>query len=297
MRPSFTGLLSSIPVITDGAWGTQLQSLGLSAGDCPDEWNLSHPDRVLDVARRYVNAGSRVILTNTFRGNRIALSGFGLRDQTAAINRAGVEISRQAAGDTAAVFASIGPTGKMLMTGEVSSDEMRDAYLEQATSLAAAGADALVIETQTDLDEAKIALGAAKTTGLPVIVSMVFDSGKDKDRTMMGLTVEQVARDLGEAGADAIGANCGLGIEGYLPIGRRLRAATTLPVWIKPNAGLPELVEGIIRYRITPAQFAGYAGALRSEGVHFIGGCCGTTPDFISSLRAAFRGQSPSGTR
>jgi 5-methyltetrahydrofolate--homocysteine methyltransferase len=289
MNSAFRTLLSSIPVITDGAWGTQLQTLGLSSGDCPDEWNLSHPDRVLDVARRYVRAGSQVILTNTFRGNRIALAGFGLQDQAAAINRAGVEISRQAAGEHVAVFASMGPTGKMLMTGEVSADEIQEAYREQASVLAGAGADALLIETQTDLEEAKLALDAAKTTGIPVIVSMVFDSGKDKDRTMMGCTVEQVAEELAAAGADAIGANCGLGIEGYLPIGRRMRAATDLPVWIKPNAGLPELVEGTIVYRITPAQFAGYANGLRSEGVHFIGGCCGTTPEFIRELNTAFQ--------
>jgi 5-methyltetrahydrofolate--homocysteine methyltransferase len=277
-------LLQDSPVVTDGAWGTQLQALGLSADECPDSWNITHPDQVREVARRYVEAGSRVILTNTFRSNRISLAGFGLEERTRTINRAGVEISRAAAGSAAKVFASIGPTGKMLMTGEVTPEDFRRVFEEQARALADAGADALLIETMTDLEEARLALAGAKATGLPVIVSMVFDSGRDKDRTMMGLTVEQVATELSAAGADVIGANCGLGIEGYLPIGKRLRAATPLPVWIKPNAGLPELIEGKIVYRITPGSFAAQALALRDAGVHFLGGCCGTTPDFIRAL-------------
>jgi 5-methyltetrahydrofolate--homocysteine methyltransferase len=277
-------LLQKFPVVTDGAWGTQLQALGLLPDECPDSWNITHPDQVREVARRYVEAGSRVILTNTFRSNRISLAGFGLEERTRTINRTGVEISRAAAGSTAKVFASIGPTGRMLMTGEVTPEDMRTAFEEQAQALAEAGADALLIETMTDLEEARLALAGAKATGLPVIVSMVFDSGKEKDRTMMGLTVEQVAQALSAEGADVVGANCGLGIEGYLPIGKRLRAATPLPVWIKPNAGLPELIEGKIVYRITPGSFASQALALRDAGVHFLGGCCGTTPDFIRAL-------------
>lgn len=278
-------LIAGAPVITDGAWGTQLQALGLSSGDCPDSWNISHPDDVRQVARRYVEAGSQVILTNTFRSNRIALEGYGLAGQTAALNRAGVEHSRQAAGTATAVFASIGPSGKMLMTGEVTPDQLAAAFREQAEALASAEPDALLIETMTDLDEALLALAAARETGLPVIVSMVFDSGKEKDRTMMGKTVEEVARALTAAGADVVGANCGLGIERYVPIGRRLRSATPQPIWIKPNAGLPEMVEGRIRYRTTPEQFATEALGLRDAGVHFLGGCCGTTPDHIRALR------------
>jgi methionine synthase I (cobalamin-dependent) len=290
LKQILADLVNQAPVITDGAWGTQLQALGLSAAECPDSWNLTHPDRVTEVGQRYVEAGSRVILTNTFRSNRISLAGFGLQESVAEINRAGVAISRAAAGAKAKVFASIGPTGRMLMSGDVSPEDLHAAFLEQAGALAQAGADALVIETMADLDEAKIALAAAQTTGLPVIVSMVFDSGKDHDRTMMGLTVEHVAQELTAAGADVIGANCGLGIEGYLPIGRRLRAATSLPVWIKPNAGLPELVEGTIVYHVTPESFARQALGLRDAGVHFLGGCCGTTPAFIRALNGAFAG-------
>jgi 5-methyltetrahydrofolate--homocysteine methyltransferase len=285
VHPLIQTLIARTPVITDGAWGTQLQALGLSSGDCPDAWNLSQPEKVREVAHRYVSAGSEVILTNTFRSNRIALEGFGLSDQVAALNRAGVEHSRHAAEGKAKVFASIGPSGKMLMTDEVTVEQLSEGFREQADALAAAGPDALLIETMSDIEEALIALQAARDTGLPVVVSMVFDSGKEKDRTMMGKTVEEVARLLTEAGADVIGANCGLGIERYVPIGRRLRAATDRPVWIKPNAGLPEIVNGRMFYRTTPEQFAAEAIALRDAGVHFLGGCCGTTPEHIRALR------------
>ncbi len=278
-------LIAAGPVITDGAWGTQLQSLGLSTGECPDAWNLSHPEKVREVARRYIEAGSDVILTNTFRSNRIALEGYGLADQTASLNRAGVEHSRSAALGKARIFASIGPSGKMLMSGDVTPEQLAEAFSEQARTLAEAGADALLIETMSDLEEARIALKAARSTGLPVAVSMVFDSGKEKDRTMMGATVEAVARALTEAGADVVGANCGNGIEGYVPIGKRFRASTDKPVWIKPNAGIPEVVDGRVIYKTPPDRFAAHAVPLRDAGVHFLGGCCGTTPEHVRALR------------
>jgi methionine synthase I (cobalamin-dependent) len=225
-----------------------------------------------------------VILTNTFRGNPISLGGHGLADDTEQINRAGVRLSREAAGTRARVFASIGPSGKMLMSDEVTEEELRCAFEAQAGALAAEGADALVVETMSDLAEATIAVRAAKQTGLPVVASMVFDSGRDRDRTMMGATPEQVVVALEEAGADVIGANCGLGIDGYIPVARRLREATSRPVWIKPNAGLPEMIDGKVHYRTTPEQFASGAPVLVSIGVSFVGGCCGTSPEFITAL-------------
>ncbi|MEK7405414.1 MAG: homocysteine S-methyltransferase family protein [Acidobacteriota bacterium] len=277
-------LLAAGPVVTDGAWGTQLQLRGLAPGVCPDAWNLALPDRVEQVARAYVEAGSQVILTNTFRANRITLAGHGLADQAAAINRAGVEISRRATAGRARVFASIGPSGKILVLGETSEEELAEAYSEQAQALAEAGADALLLETMSDLAEARLALAAARRTGLPVVASMVFDSGRNKDRTMMGVTPEQAAAELSAAGADVIGANCGSGVAGYVDICRRLRAATDRPVWIKANAGLPELVDGATVYRMTPEEFAAYVPALLEAGAAFIGGCCGTGPDFIRAL-------------
>jgi methionine synthase I (cobalamin-dependent) len=250
---------------------------------------LLYPERVEEVARAYVEAGSQLILTNTFRANRLALERYGLAERTADINRAGVEISRRAAAGKALVFASIGPSGRMLVAGEITEDELVATFREQARALAEAGADAIVVETMADLTEARLAVTAALDTGLPVVASMVFDSGRNKDRTMMGVTPEQAARELSAVGAHVIGANCGQGIAGYVEICRRLHAATDRPIWIKPNAGLPEMVEGKAIYRVTPAEFASYVPALLEAGASFVGGCCGTTPDFIRAIASALR--------
>jgi methionine synthase I (cobalamin-dependent) len=277
-------LLARGPVVTDGAWGTELQARGLESGDFPDAWNLTHPDRVAEVARAYVEAGSQVILTNTFGANRLRLGESAWASRLVEINRAGVRVSRQAAAGNAKVFASIGPTGKMLMTGEASEDALRTAYEEQAAALAQAGADALVVETMADLAEATIAVRAARKTGLPVVACMVFDSGKDKDRTMMGTTPEQAAAALAEAGADVIGANCGQGIAGFHAICQHLKAATDRPIWIKANAGLPEMADGKPHYTTTAEEFAAHVPELVQQGASFIGGCCGTNPSFIRAV-------------
>jgi methionine synthase I (cobalamin-dependent) len=278
-------LLKPGPVITDGAWGTQLQSLGLPSGTCPDEWNVTYPERVEQVPRSYVEAGSQIVLTNTFRANRVALADYGLADQVVRINAAGGAISRRAAGSRASVFGSIGPSGKLLFAGQVTKEELRSAFAEQAEALAVSGVDALVIETMADLDEAKLALAAARSTGLPVVVCMVFDSGKDKDRTMTGLAPEHLARELTEAGADVVGANCGQGIASYVEICRRLRAATDRPIWIKANAGAPQIVGDQVVYETSAQQFAEHGPALVAAGTSFLGGCCGTDPDYIRALK------------
>jgi 5-methyltetrahydrofolate--homocysteine methyltransferase len=284
MHPLLEKLLVKGAVVTDGAWGTELQARGLGSSDFPDEWNLSHPDKVAEVAGAYVQAGSQVILTNTFGANRVRLAAHGLGDQVTPINRRGVEISRQAAGQRACVFASIGPTGKMLLAGETTEDELRAVFEEQARALAQAGADGLVVETMADLEEAKIAVSAAHATGLPVVGCMVFDSGKNKDRTMTGVTPEQAVAALTAAGADVVGANCGQGIAGFIPICQRMRAVTSQPLWMKSNAGLPEMENGRVVYRTNPAAFAGYVPQLLSAGASFIGGCCGTSPDYIKAV-------------
>lgn len=284
MHPILEKLLASGPVVTDGAWGTELQKRGLKPGEFPDGCNLTHPDRVTQVAQAYVAAGSQIILTNTFGANRIRLAEAGLADQLAAINAAGVKISRQAAQGRAAVFASIGPSGKMLVSGETTVDQLREAFLEQARVLAEAGADGLVIETMSELEEAGVALEAARSTGLPVVACMVFDSGRDKDRTMMGVAPEQAAAALTQGGADVIGANCGRGIEGFAGICRRLKSSTDRPVWIKANAGQPEMVDGRVTYRTSPSQFAAHIPELVSAGANFVGGCCGTSPEFIKAV-------------
>ncbi len=277
-------LLSSGTVITDGSWGTQLQEKGLGLNECPDSWNLTHPGQVEEIARSYVEAGSKVILTNTFRSNRIALEGFGLDDKVREINTAGVAISKKAAGNKAYIFASIGPSGKLLMTGDVTEEQLYEIFKEQADAIKDAGADGIVIETMSDLAEAKTALKAAKETGLPVVVSMVFDSGRNKEHTMMGQSPEEIALELTKEGADVIGANCGQGIEGFTNICKRLKVSTNLPIWIKPNAGLPEMHDGKAVYQTSAGEFAEYIPDLLDSGADFIGGCCGTNPDFIKEI-------------
>ena len=273
-------------MISDGAWGTQLQARGLAPGTNPDSWNLTHPEKVEEVACAYADAGSQVILTNTFRANAIAMPEISISDLDV-INRSGVYLSKKGAAGRALVFASIGPIGKILMSGEVTSEQVSAAFAAQAQSLAAAGADALLIETMSDIEEARLAVQAAKQTGLPVLVSFAFDSGRSKDRTMMGATPEAVAKAMIEAGAAAVGANCGVGVETSAPICERLHAACDLPIWMKPNAGLPKLEGTAIRYETSAEYFASYFDALRDAGASFVGSCCGSTPDFIRALVAA----------
>jgi len=282
--------LKNGPLLSDGGWGTELIARGLEPGASPDLWNLTHPKEVAEVARAYVEAGSQIILTNTFGANRIRLSESDCADRVLDINKSGVALSREAAGTDALVFASIGPSGKLLMNGDVSEDELLAAFTEQAEALASGGPDGLVLETMQDLAEAKLAIAAARTTGLPVVASMVFDSGKDKDRTMMGTTPEQAAAGLIAAGADVIGANCGQGIAGFVTICTRLKAAAEgHPVWIKANAGLPQMQDGKPVYAMTAAQFTGYVPAVLAAGASFIGGCCGTSPEFIRAIHRLLR--------
>jgi len=280
------GLIASGPALADGAWGTELQKRGLPPGECADRWNLLYPERVAEVARSYIEAGSQIILTNTFRANRVALAEYRLANDAGAICRAGARLSREAAAGRALVFASMGPTGKILALGEISPEPAADAFREQAMALAEGGADALLIETMSDLVEASLALRAARETNLPVWVSFAFDSGRNKDRTMLGVTPEEAARRMTAEGAAGVGANCGVGISECVPICRRLRAATPLPLWIKPNAGIPELVDGQPAYRFSPGQFAAQVPALVEAGANIVGGCCGAGPEFI---RAAAR--------
>ena len=285
MHETIKTLLNNHPVITDGAWGTELQKQGLKPGESPEALNLNRPEIVEAVAASYVTAGSQIIITNTFGGTRFTLERHGLADQVTEVNQAGAAISKRAAGDHALVFASVGPTGKMLMMGDVSEEELFDAFSEQAHALLAGGADGLVIETMSDLEEALIALKACKATGLPVVSSMVYDAGDNFDRTMMGVSVEQATKALTEAGADVIGSNCGQGIEGFVKLCASMKTHTDLPLWIKGNAGLPEMIAGKAHYKTTPEEFAAVAQPLLNEGADFIGGCCGTSPDFIRAVK------------
>jgi len=274
--------------IADGAWGTELDKRGVPPGYCREEWNVSHPDAVEAVAAAYVEAGSQIILTNTFTANRFGLERHGFVDRVAEFNRAGAAISRRAAGGRALVFGSIGPSGRILMVGEVNEDELYAAFAAQAVALAEGGADAIVCETMTELGEAMAALRAVKDrTSLPVVVSLTYDSGPDRTSTMMGVTPQQAAHDLTRAGADIIGCNCGAGIETYVRVVELLRQSTDRPIWAKPNAGLPELENGRVVYKESPEAFAAKVPRLIEAGANIVGGCCGTTPDFIRAIRRA----------
>ena len=289
MNSTLDQLLAHAPVVTDGALGTELQARGLDSGECPDTWNLARPSEVEALAQAYVEAGSQIILTNTFRSNRLALQTMGLADRLEELNRSAVEIARRASQGRAQIFASLGPCGKLLVMGEVTPEEVARAFAEQAGILSAAGVDGFVIETMADIEEAKVAVEAIKPLGRPVVISFVFDSGRNLDRTMTGVTPERAARELTEAGADIIGANCALGIDAYIPICQRLRASTDRPVWIKANAGLPEMVDGKVKYQSTPEAFASSIPAILQAGASFVGGCCGTNPEYVRAISETVR--------
>lgn len=276
-------------ILTDGALGTEYQRLGLPVGQCADFWTLDRPDLVYQVTKCYADAGSDAVLTTTFRANAVTLADYGRAADTRAINVAGARIARDAAVPDKRVFGDVGPSGKMLMTGEVTEDDLRRGFSEQCDALAEGGVDAIVLETFSDVNEARIALEAGLATGKPVIVSFAFDTGRNKDRTMTGLTPEQAAQQMEEAGASAVGANCGAGFDAFTGLCRRLRAATSLPLWIKPNAGLPEMIAGTLTYRATPDEFAAAVPGYVEAGATYIGGCCGTTPAFIRAAAEALR--------
>jgi 5-methyltetrahydrofolate--homocysteine methyltransferase len=289
MNKTIQELLKNRPVILDGAWGTQMQSKGLPDGACPDEWNLSSPEKVEEVAREYVEAGSQIIITNTFSATRICLEQSNLAEKVREINTAGVQISKRAAGAKAMVFASLGPTGKSLFMGEVSLELVAQSYQEQAAALASAGADGLVVETMMDLKEAELAVQAAKSTHLPVVACMTFGRGKNKDHTMMGVTVEEAVKSFSNLGVDVVGSNCGQGLEGMLKTCKILKEQTDLPIWIKSNAGIPKYEAGETVYGTTAEQFVELAGPVVDAGVNFIGGCCGTSPAYIKLLSREYK--------
>lgn len=278
-------LLASGTVITDGAWGTELQARGLPAGASPETYCADRPELPKAVARAYVDHGSDIILTNSFGGNRITLGRHGAEGRVHELNLAAARSSVEEAADKAFVFGSIGPTGAMIMMGEVSPEELEEVFAEQAQALAEGGVHGLVVETMTDRDELAAALRGARSTGLPVAACMAFDSGKDLDRTMMGVTVEQAVQTMEEEGADILGANCGLSVDKYLPICQSFKKATEKPLWMKPNAGMPEVKDGQTHYGMSPDHFAREAALLIDAGTTFIGGCCGTSPTFIAALR------------
>ncbi len=279
----------SDPQPADGAWGTQMLALGLPQGEAPENWIFSHPEKVASIARSYAEAGSRIILTNTFGGNSIKLKDSGNEHRMFEINREGARLTREAGGGSYYTAGDMGPTGKMVFMGEVSAQEVTDSYARQAEALKEGGADLFVMETFTDLVEMEAALkGVLKGGGQsPVICSMTYDPMNDGTyRTVMGHTPEEAVKVLEDAGAACIGANCGTGVEAYVDLAKELVSLTDLPVWIKANAGLPVLEGTKVVYPMSPDEYGSYIPALLQAGVAVIGGCCGTTPEHIKRIVA-----------
>jgi len=277
-------------LLSDGAWGTFLQAKGMSPGECPELWNINHRSDVLDIAESYIKAGSDIIETNSFGASRLKLSQYGFGDRTVEINRAAASISREAAGINKHVAGSVGPTGKMLLMGDVTETELYDSFSEQAIALEKGGADIIIIETMSALDEASIAVKAAReNTECVVIVTMTFSKDpQGRFFTMMGVSPAEMVISMKEAGAHIIGSNCGNGIEDMIGVVKEIKAVdNNIPVMIQANAGTPEFIDGATVYRESPDMMASFVPQLIKAGVNILGGCCGTTPEHIRQLGKA----------
>lgn len=291
-QPPLLEALQSRRLVCDGAMGTQLFLAGLESGACGEVWNLTHPDRVLAIQRRYVEAGADCIITNTFGGSRIMLRRHEHEKDLAAINAAGVKITREAFGGRPGyVLGDIGPLGALLEPyGDLSEADAASALEEQAAALVKAGADAIIIETQTGLEELGLAIDAAKSAGAPcIIASLAYDLSTDGTfyKTMMGVAPEQAAEFAQERGANIIALNCGTGMDmhGAALVGKIYKDSCSLPVMVQPNAGLPVLENLKAVYKQLPADMAKDVPEVLANGINIIGSCCGSTPDHTRAIR------------
>lgn len=281
--------LNKRPLLLDGAMGTMLQSYGLRSGECPEEWNISHPQVVQKIHQEYIKAGADVILTNTFGANRIKLSSFNKQNDVIEINKLAVKIAKEVIKSVreperkVLLAASVGPTGKILEPyGDLKVSEVYKNYKEQAVILEKAGVDLIILETFYDLEEIKAALKAVKeNTDLMVIASMTFDNNL---KTIYGIDPERAVMVLENEGADGVGANCGTGPEVLYKVLKIMKKVSKTYLMVEPNAGMPELVKGKVVYPASPKIMTEYTEKFVKLGINLIGGCCGTTPLHIKAM-------------
>ena len=274
-------------LVSDGAWGTLLQARGLKPGECPELWCVEHRADVLDIPRRYIAAGADMVKTDSFGGNRFKLEFFNLTERVTELNEAAAAISREAAGPDRHVIASVGPTGKMLLMGEVTDGDLFAAFRAQLEALARGGADACCIETMSAIDEACLAVRAAReTTGLEVICTFTYACTAAGDyRTMMGVSPAEMVAAVKAAGAHIVGANCSQGFAQMPDLIKEIKkAAGDTPVLVHANAGMPRNVNGVDVFPETPEMVAREVPRLLAAGADIIGGCCGTTPAHIAAI-------------
>ncbi len=276
-------------LLADGAMGTMLFEAGLDSGESPLEWNLSFPERVRKVHREYLDAGSQIVLSNTFGGNRFRLSRHNLQSQITELNRAGAALLKaeiDQSGRRALAAGDVGPTGELFAPlGKLSHAEAVSAFAEQAAALVTGGVDLIWIETMSALQEVQAAIEGVRqaSTAVPIVVSMTFEK---HGRTMMGVSPEQAVKSLSASGVSAIGGNCGTGPEELLNVLRTLRQlAPEMPLIFKPNAGVPELIDGKTVYNATAESMAECAFAAASDGARIVGACCGSTPAHIKAMK------------
>ncbi|HVQ31242.1 MAG TPA: homocysteine S-methyltransferase family protein [Vicinamibacteria bacterium] len=289
--------LNARVLLGDGAMGTQLQNAGLESGHCGEAWNVDHPDRVLRIQRAYAEAGSDILLTNTFGASRIMLNRHGEASRTVDINQASVAIAREALGGRGYVLGDIGPFGGLMEPyGEIPRPEVESAFREQAKALVDAGADGIIIETQTAFEELELAIAAAREAGAAVVIgSIAFDKMVDEDdvRTMMGISPEQAAEFMAAHGCEVAALNCGTGIDMRMAanVVRRYRATCGLPVMAQPNAGAPVLEDMKVIYKETPEEMGAGLEELLAAGPRIVGGCCGSTPAHLRRFREILDGR------
>jgi 5-methyltetrahydrofolate--homocysteine methyltransferase len=287
MRSLLTALKNNKVLISDGAWGTFLHQRGLQPGECPELWNITHRADVFAIAKSYIDAGADIILTNSFGGSPSKLEHYGLKDRTAELNETAAAISREAAGIDHLVLGLIGPTGVMLMMGEISEETLYEGFYIQAEALKKGGVDAICIETMSALDEACLAIRAAReSTGLEVACTFTFEKTvRGEYRTMMGVSLVEMIQAVKDAGASIIGTNCGNGFNQMIDIVQEIRSIDPItPVLVHANAGKPVFQDGKTVFPETPEMMAAKVQDLIKSGANIIGGCCGTTPAHIQKL-------------